>query len=59
VTIEDSFSHIYGSIGRRKPASEHLRSELAIVTAIAKATLRRIRCGAGTSGRRIMPASAI
>lgn len=39
VTIEDSFSHIYGSIGRRKPASENLRSELAIVCALAKATL--------------------
>jgi molybdopterin-dependent oxidoreductase alpha subunit len=39
VTIEDSFSHIHGSIGHRKPASEHLRSELAIVTGIAKATL--------------------
>ncbi|MFC0205851.1 FdhF/YdeP family oxidoreductase [Novosphingobium soli] len=39
VTIEDSFSHIYGSIGRRKPASPHLRSELAIVAGIAKATL--------------------
>lgn len=39
VSIEDSFSHIYGSIGRRTPASEHLKSELAIVTGIAKATL--------------------
>jgi molybdopterin-dependent oxidoreductase alpha subunit len=40
VTIEDSFSHIYGSIGRREPASPHLKSELAIVAGIAKATLR-------------------
>jgi len=39
VTIEDSFSHIYGSIGRRTPASEHLKSEVAIVAGIAKATL--------------------
>jgi molybdopterin-dependent oxidoreductase alpha subunit len=40
VTIEDSFSHIYGSIGRRAPASEHLRSEVAIVAGLAKATLQ-------------------
>jgi len=39
VSIEDSFSHIHGSIGRRKPASEQLRSELAIVAGLAKATL--------------------
>ncbi|WP_116812174.1 FdhF/YdeP family oxidoreductase [Steroidobacter cummioxidans] len=39
VTIEDSFSHIYGSIGRREPASERLKSEVAIVAGIAKATL--------------------
>jgi molybdopterin-dependent oxidoreductase alpha subunit len=39
VTMEDTFSCILGSIGRRKPASEHLRSELAIVAALAKATL--------------------
>jgi len=39
VTIEDSFSHIYGSIGRREPASEHLKSEVAIVAGFAKATL--------------------
>jgi molybdopterin-dependent oxidoreductase alpha subunit len=39
VSIEDSFSHIYGSVGRRAPASEHLLSELAIVTGLAKATL--------------------
>ncbi len=41
VSIEDSFSHIYGSIGKRAPASEHLRSELAIVAGMAKATLPR------------------
>ena len=39
VTIEDSFSCIHGSLGQRKPASEHLLSELAIVAGIAKATL--------------------
>jgi molybdopterin-dependent oxidoreductase alpha subunit len=39
VSIEDSFSHIYGSIGKRNPASQHLLSELAIVTGLAKATL--------------------
>jgi molybdopterin-dependent oxidoreductase alpha subunit len=39
VSIEDSFSHVYGSIGKRKPASEHLLSELAIIAGIAKATL--------------------
>lgn len=39
VTIEDSFSHIYGSIGRRTPAGPSLKSELAIIAGIAKATL--------------------
>ncbi|TAL85773.1 MAG: FdhF/YdeP family oxidoreductase [Rhodanobacter sp.] len=39
VSIEDSFSHIHGSIGKRKPASEQLLSELAIIAGIAKATL--------------------
>ncbi len=39
VSIEDSFSHIYGSIGKRSPASDHLLSELAIVAGIARATL--------------------
>jgi molybdopterin-dependent oxidoreductase alpha subunit len=39
VSIEDSFSHIYGSIGRRTPADPTLKSELAIVAGIAKATL--------------------
>jgi molybdopterin-dependent oxidoreductase alpha subunit len=40
VSMEDSFSHVYGSIGRRAPASDHLRSEVAIVCGLAKATLR-------------------
>jgi len=39
VTMEDSLSCIHGSRGHRKPASEHLLSELAIVAGIAKATL--------------------
>ena len=39
VTIEDSFSHIYGSKGKATPASHHLLSEPAIVAGIAKATL--------------------
>lgn len=39
VSTEDSFSHISGSTGKRSPASKYLKSELAIVTGIAKATL--------------------
>jgi molybdopterin-dependent oxidoreductase alpha subunit len=39
VTTEDSFSHISGSLGKRTPASKHLKSELAIVTGIANATI--------------------
>jgi molybdopterin-dependent oxidoreductase alpha subunit len=39
VTIEDSFSHVYGSIGKRAPADPGLLSELAIVAGMAKATL--------------------
>jgi anaerobic selenocysteine-containing dehydrogenase len=39
VSIEDSLSHIHGSLGKRSPASPHLRSEVAIVAGIAKATL--------------------
>ena len=39
VTIEDSLSHVHGSIGKREPASPALRSELAIVAGMAKATL--------------------
>ena len=41
ITVEDSLSHIHGSIGKRAPASEHLRSELAIIAGLAKATLPR------------------
>jgi molybdopterin-dependent oxidoreductase alpha subunit len=39
VTMEDSFSHIYGSIGKATPASRHLLSEPAIVAGLAKAVL--------------------
>ena len=39
VTTEDSFSMINGSIGRRAPVSEAVKSELAIVAGIAEAVL--------------------
>jgi len=39
VSIEDSFSHIHGSLGKRSPAHKMLKSEIAIVAGIAKATL--------------------
>ncbi|MGF1552284.1 MAG: FdhF/YdeP family oxidoreductase [Paracoccaceae bacterium] len=39
VSMEDSTAHFHGSKGRVRPASEHLRSEPAIVAGIAKATL--------------------
>jgi molybdopterin-dependent oxidoreductase alpha subunit len=39
VTMEDSLSMIHGSVGKARPASEHLLPELAIVAGIAKATL--------------------
>ncbi|QRE72736.1 FdhF/YdeP family oxidoreductase [Methylobacterium aquaticum] len=39
VSIEDTFSCIYGSQGRRTPASDFLKSEVAIVAGLAKATL--------------------
>ena len=39
VTTEDSFSMINGSIGKRTPVSDAVKSELAIVTGIAQATL--------------------
>ena len=39
VTMEDTFSCIHGSVGLRKPASDHLKSELDIVAGLAKATL--------------------
>jgi molybdopterin-dependent oxidoreductase alpha subunit len=39
VTVEDSMSRVHASRGRLPPASEHLRSEPAIVAGIAAATL--------------------
>ncbi len=39
VSIEDSLSHIYGSVGRAAPPGPEVRSEVAIVAALAKATL--------------------
>ncbi len=39
VSMEDSLSTIHGSLGKRKPASPDLLSEVAIVAGIAKATL--------------------
>jgi len=37
--MEDSFSHIYGSVGKATPAADTLLSEPAIVAGIAKAVL--------------------
>lgn len=39
VTVEDSMSMVHASVGKLKPASEHLRSESAIVAGMAAATL--------------------
>ena len=39
VSMEDSFSHIYGSVRKATPASDALLSEPAIVAGIAKAVL--------------------
>lgn len=39
VTVEDSMSMVHLSVGMNEPASQHLRSELAIIAGIAKATL--------------------
>lgn len=39
ITVEDSMSVVHASRGRLDPASEHLRSEIAIVTGIAEAAL--------------------
>lgn len=39
VSIEDSFSHIYGSVGKASPAADTLLSEPAIVAELAKAVL--------------------
>jgi len=39
ITVEDSMSMVHASAGRNHPASEHLKSEPAIVAGIARATL--------------------
>ena len=39
ITVEDSMSMVHASAGRLKPASAHLRSEVAIVAGMARATL--------------------
>ncbi len=39
ITVEDSMSMVHASSGKRVPASEHLRSETAIVAGIARAVL--------------------
>ncbi len=39
ITVEDSMSFVHASAGRNTPASPHLRSEIAIVAGMAKATL--------------------
>ncbi len=39
VTVEDAMSMVHISVGKRRPASEHLLSEPAIIAGIAAATL--------------------
>ncbi|RXF73481.1 FdhF/YdeP family oxidoreductase [Hansschlegelia zhihuaiae] len=39
VTVEDSMSMVHGSGGINKPASPHLKSEVAIIAGMAEATL--------------------
>src|SRR6201994_548 len=39
ITVEDSMSMVHASAGMNRPASEHLRSETAIVAQLARATL--------------------
>jgi anaerobic selenocysteine-containing dehydrogenase len=45
VTVEDSMSMVHASRGGLKPASEHLKSEPAIIGAMAQATLLNTRVG--------------
>src|SRR6201989_3243934 len=45
VAVEDSMSMVHASRGGLKPASEHLRSEPAIIAGIALATLPNTRVG--------------
>ncbi len=39
ITVEDSMSMVHASIGKVKPNSPHLKSEVAIIAGIAQATL--------------------
>jgi molybdopterin-dependent oxidoreductase alpha subunit len=39
VTVEDSMSMVHLSVGKKIPASPHLKSELAIIAGIARATM--------------------
>jgi len=39
ISVEDSMSMVHLSVGMKEPATPHLRSELAIIAGIAKATL--------------------
>src|ERR1700751_2657961 len=39
ITVEDSLSMVNASVGRNRPASEHLLSEVAIIAGVARATL--------------------
>jgi molybdopterin-dependent oxidoreductase alpha subunit len=39
ITVEDSMSMVHASAGRNEPASDHLRSEPAIIAGIARATI--------------------
>lgn len=41
VTVEDSMSQVHASAGNKQPASDHLRSEPAIVAGMAAASLPR------------------
>src|ERR1700760_4319203 len=45
VTVEDSMSMVHASRGGLKPASEHIRSEPAIIAQMALATLPNTRVG--------------
>jgi molybdopterin-dependent oxidoreductase alpha subunit len=53
VTVEDSMSCVHGSRGRLEPASDSLMSEVAIVCALARATLEAD--GDGSAGRDSAP----
>ncbi len=48
VTVEDSMSMVHASAGLVEPPSEHLKSEVAIVCGMAKATLPDCAASTGT-----------